>query len=499
MQPLPTSAIMESVRLPLHVGVDSLWRIAGAAGSFLPGVMLVIIGMSKGFPGDGGPAMMAGLALLIAAIVLTWLAIKSRASDVRLGPDGLHIEGGPLDGRFVRWDQIAQAKLQWSDSHVVQALELVGRDGQTLELAGAVDLAEIASLRALHQTIQGRLAEAAEPPPQRVDAALCRGCGAPLVPEDQPVVRCRACGTDNSMPPALRERVAAQRTADQALHATADGVRRLLVQPGASATHRALFGAGVASAFAWSVVLVAYLNVGVSSLDSFALGSGFFSGWCLTFAAFAFARIAMARRRALLLLSTTFGARPPSRHGEAPGCRQCGAPLPLVGVVARCVYCGTQSVLGIEVSPLLERVQSHKGSIEELLAELRAERGSWYKFAFGAVVIALVGGFWLFAQISVAKEFARDLKQCETGDATACHRVARTYFNGSTVKEDRTRSFHYYGLACTRGHAESCGEQGAAFRFGWGVPQNVDEARSKYAQACKLGHAESCENLKEIE
>lgn len=490
---------MESVRLPLHVGVDALWRFAGASASFLPGVMLVVTGLSRGIPGSGALFLLAGLGLFLIALALFWFAYRARPSDVRLGPDGLHIEGGPHDGSVFRWDEIQHTQLQWDEPHLLQTLEVVYRNGQKAELANAVDLAEIASLRALHQTIRARLEEAAEPPPQQADVASCQRCGAPLVPDDQPVVRCRSCGADNGMHPALRERVAAQRATDHVLQATAQTIQGLLVQPGASRMQAALLLAAAISAAAWGTVLVGYFAVGLSSLDAFLIGSGFFSGWCLTFATFAFARIAMARRRALLLLSTTFGARPPRRPGEAAGCRQCGAPLPMVGnIVARCVYCGTQSVLGIEVRPLLERLQNHRGSIDDLLAELKAERGSWYRLALGAVIVALLGGAWLFVQIAVAKEFAHDRRQCERGEAAACSRVAQSYFNGSSVKEDREQSFRYYGLACAGGHAESCGDQGAAYRFGWGVPQDFEQAKTKYMQACKLGHVESCKEHEDL-
>ncbi|MCU0654983.1 MAG: sel1 repeat family protein [Polyangiaceae bacterium] len=492
---------MRSVRLPVHLGVDALWRKAGVAASLLPGVTLTATGLLAGFPGPGGLQVLVGGVLLLVAPGMAWLAWRARPSDALLDSEGVRIEGGAHDGLLVRWQDMARVKSGWADDmNVTHRLEVALRSGQTLVLAEATDTAEIASLRSLHETIRVHLGEAAEPPPSRADLALCRGCGAPLVPGDQPTVRCRACGAENPVAPALRERVAAQRAADQAQRSTAQAVEQLLQQPGVQGSRGALLLAALASAAAWALVLVSFRAAGLPSLDWFLIGSGFFSGWSLTFAAYSFARIALARRRALLVLSTTFGARPPSRQGEGPGCRNCGGPLPTdSGAVARCAYCGAQSVLGIDVRPLLERVRGHQGSIEDLLAAQQAERSTWLKLGLAASAAALLGGAWLGIQLSVTREFAEDLRRCEAGSGAACSKVALSYFNGSAVKEDRARAFKYREVACGKKIAEACGDMAAAYRFGWGVPQDRSKARASYEQACKLGHQESCKDLEGLD
>jgi len=491
---------MSGVRLPLHVGVDALWRSAGVSALLLPGAVLLAVGAHLAAHEQGGGVLIAlGAVALLIGLVLLVYAWFARASDAVLGPEGIRIEGGRHGGIALRWEEIAGTTLRTGDMHTVHTLSLVTRTGQTLVLAEAVDVAEIASLRSLCQTLQAKLGEKPEPMPRRADLACCTRCGAPLLPTDQPVIRCGACDTTNPVAPGVRERVAAQRAADRTIQATSAAIQRLLEQPGAMGASAALIVAGTTSALIWGAVAAAYLTVGAEALDAFAVGVGFLSGWVFTFAFFAFARIALARRRALLVLSTTFGARPPARAGESPGCRQCGAPLPTdSGVLACCVYCGTQSVLGMNVRPLLRRVQEHGGSIEQLLHEQAAERSSWIKLGLGGVVAALIGGFVLMAHISVARDFANDRARCEQGIADACADVGRSYSVGSSVKEDKAAAFRYRGLACDRGHAESCRDQAFQLELGIGVPRDQEQAKNKYEKACQLGFRKACDELKEV-
>ncbi|MBL9025565.1 MAG: sel1 repeat family protein [Myxococcales bacterium] len=492
---------MRTARLPIHLGVDALWRHAGVAACLLPGCTLVLTGWAQRASGGGVAALAIGGALLLSTPWLAWLAWRARPSDARLDASGMSIDGGPHSGLFVRWDEMARAEVRWLDStNTTSALALSLRDGQTLTLAVAADPAEVASLHSLAETIRVRLGEAATPPPERADLVSCRGCGAPLVPSDHESIRCSACGADNTLPSSLRERVAAQRVADTTNRSTATAVERLLDQPGVRGTRAALWVATLAAVAAWCLVLVSFRAAGISALDWFLIGSGFFNGWAITFGAFAFARIALARRRALLLLSTTFGARPPTRAGEGPGCRQCGAPLPTgSGAVASCAYCGAQSVLGLDVRPLLERVRGHRTSIEGVLSEQRAERSTWLKLALSASAVALLGAGWLVVQVSVTREFAEDVRRCEADDVEACSKVALAYFNGSAVKQDRAEAYRFNDLACERGHAESCAAQASALRFGWGVTSDLERARKKYERACELGSTKACTDLEDLD
>ncbi len=485
---------MKSARLPIQLGVDTLWRQAAVAACFLPGCTLVLTGWPARASGTGVASLLTGGLLLLATPWAVWLAWRARPSDARLDAEGMRIDGGPHDGLLVRWQEMARAELRPFGE--ADCLELTLKSGRSLPLAEATDASERASLRSLGETLRVRLGETAPPPPEHADLALCHHCGAPLVPTDQAAIRCSACGSESPSPPALRERVAAQRAASAGQRSTEQAVARLLEQPGVKRTRVTLWLATAASAAAWCLVLLSFRAAGLAGMDWFLIGSGFLNGWAFTFSAFAFSRIALARRRALLLLSTTFGARPPSRAGEGPGCRNCGAPLPMdADTIARCAYCGSQNVLGLDVRPLLERVRDHRVTIDGLLAEQRAERITWLKLGLAAAVVALLGGGWLTVQVSVTREFAEDLRRCEADDAVACGKVALAYFNGSAVKQDRARAFRFAGRACAGGLGESCADQASAYRFGWGVPMDAEKARSKYEQACKLDYEQACAEL----
>lgn len=496
-----TLADMRMVRLPLHIGVDALWRAAWASVMLLPGVVLVATSAHL----DAGHSLriplgaIGTLAVMMGAALIGY-AWSARASDAVFGAEGIRIEGGRHEGIALRWDEIASAHLQTGEMAVAHELRLSTRNGRSFVLADATDVAEIASLQALQQTLQARLGEEPEPLPRRADVACCCRCGAPLPPTDQMAISCSACGTSNSVDPRLRERVATQRAADQTMRATSLAIERLLDQPGANAASMTLVMAAVVCAIVWGLVGAAYWAVGSDALDAFALGVGFFNGWAFTFAVFGFARIALARRRALLMLSTTFGARPPMRAGEAPGCRQCGAPLPTGGsVLVCCIYCGTQSVLGMNVRPLLRRVQEQGHSIEKLLEEQAAERFSWIKLGAGGIIAALIGGLVLAAQIAVAQEFAQDRKQCERGMAQACAKVGLSYYTGGAVREDKSAAFRYYQLACDRDHAEACRDLAFQLELGVGVPRDREQAKTKYDKACRLGFVKACDERKELD
>ncbi|MBK9266568.1 MAG: sel1 repeat family protein [Polyangiaceae bacterium] len=492
---------MPTVRLPLHIGVDALWRAAWASALLLPGAVLVATSVHLDAAHQArivlGVIGAVALCIGIALIVYAWSA---RASDAVFGADGMGIEGGRHGGTTLRWEEIAAARIHADAAGFGHQLKLTTRTGQTLVLADAVDATEIASLESLGQTLKARLGEEPEPLPRRADLACCARCGAPLPPTDQQSISCIACGAPNPVDPRIRERVTMQMAADRTQQATALRIERLLRQPGANMASVTLALAALVSALVWAAVAAAFWIVGSDALDAFAIGVGFFNGWVFTFAMFSFARIALARRRALLLLSTTFGARPPVKPGDAPGCRQCGAPLPVGGsVLVGCIYCGTQSVLGINVRPLLRRVQQHGHSIEKLLGEQAAERSSWIKLGLIGVLATGIGALVLMAQIVVAQEFAEERASCERGVVKACADVGLSYYVGSSVREDKAAAFRYRKRACDGDHAEACRDIAFQLELGIGVPKDREQAKAHYEKACRLGFAKACDERKELD
>jgi uncharacterized Zn finger protein (UPF0148 family) len=485
--------------MPLHVGVDALWRTAWASALLVPSVLVLA---SAPTSEDRALLVVVGLLGLAGALLLLVLAYLARASDAVLAPDALHIEGGAHGGVSLHWHELAHVELRGTRRPDEQDLSLWVRtkQGQELCLAEAARELEKDSVRALHETLLGVLGASGGDAPPRADLARCPQCGAPLSPTDQPSVRCGACGTISPTPAALRERVAAQRQIEATAGSTSEAVGRLLAQPGARRAVVGLLAASAASGAVWATVFASFFSVGYGELGGFEIGSGIFCGLTAAFASFAFARISIARRRALLVLCTGFGARPARAPGEAPGCRECGAPLPTTaGVVARCVYCGAESVLGVNVRPLLERTKRHATNIAALLATQDRERKDWRHLGIGAAVVALLGGGWLVVHAEVAREFVATREQCEDGDAEACFRTGSDYALGVSVAKDEEKAVGYFERACDDDHAEACGDLGLRTHYGWGTERDEAAGRTLLTKSCKLGHEKACEDLEELD
>ncbi|MBW2526890.1 MAG: sel1 repeat family protein [Deltaproteobacteria bacterium] len=489
---------MRKVRLPLHLGVDSLWRTAAASALLVPslvfaggGVVLVLEDY------DGGARIFIGLIGFILSLILLGLAWYARASDVALDDAGLAVEGGWHGGVKLGWDQVGKVLLHNRDKPDSDLLlEVRTKTGKKYFLAEAADDSEKASVRALYETLAAKVGQAKKAPVRNAEVSTCTNCGAPLVPSDAEQVRCASCGAHNAMQASVRERVAAHRAAAQAVRSTASAVEKLLDQPGARWASGAWFAAMVGSALGWLPVVAAYLLVGVHSLGWFEVGIGFFNGWVFTFTFFAFARVFVARRRALHVLSMTFGARPPEQPGQSPGCRTCGAPLPVDGtVVVHCAYCASENVLGMNVRPLMRKVKAHRGSIEDVLREQRSERFRWMGLSLGGLIATLVGVFWLLVAVAMAYGVAQERASCEAGDAQACFELGGNYAGGGTVDQDDEAAFRYFSKACDGGHAEACNDVAERLDGGWGTERDADAARAKRQQSCKLGFEPACKAL----
>ena len=69
-------------------------------------------------------------------------------------------------------------------------------------------------------------------------------------------------------------------------------------------------------------------------------------------------------------LNVAFKARPPLEPGGPSRCRLCGAPLPDTGVIRRCAYCGTDSVVSEKTfQPYHDDLLAEIRRVEEGLAE----------------------------------------------------------------------------------------------------------------------------------
>lgn len=519
------------VRLPVQVGTSSLSHLArGVAGS-CPGAVLAIAGALQLVSGSrplGVALLVAGLFLVVFGLAQLRYAVRTRAGDALLDDAGFAIEGGAHDGLRLAWAEIDRDRTRAETieekrisflqivahgiflflSLLTNELELapdvrmpirrlvvVTRDGRTFELAQAEHPGEQSSIDALLGTIQAR-STTNGPTASRAaqsNVLLCAGCGAPLVPEDVSAITCRACGRATPVPEGVRGRLRAQRQLAQARHGIEVAVRSLLDQPGA---HRVNITLGL-SAFvllaAWSVIAAPLFWIGPRHAGVFELVWFLLAGSLAVLAAYFLAYATLADRRALRLLATGFGARPPVGPADGWGCRRCGGPLPASAeLIVPCAYCDAENVLGIDLRPQVAQTQEHALSLGEVLGARAKERRSQRVGALVAMGIALVGAAMSFTWVSVAREHAERIASCERGDSEACTRIGANFDLGITTGEDDEEALRWYGRACDQGHADACHRAANLHRWGTGLTPDPAREKAFRTRACSLGHAEAC-------
>ncbi len=436
------------LRLPLQVGTSSLAGFAHAAATFVPGCLLIgsIALPALLAPWDDaaeiyphlivpyGFAIFAGIALILYARKHVGLAFRERPSDVVFGKDGLRIEGGPKNGTQIAFVDIEAArvvgrheKLELVDEKESKKenfwrLVLDLRDGSREQLASAEDPRERDSLQSLCDSIRASLTKPGE---QRVQKAApqaplrCPSCLAPAVPGDAEMVPCHFCKTPIRMPDDVRARI---RAVDQRRAANAKSeklVAKLVNQPGALRTSFFVFLAAIPSLLAWPAAIV---GAGVLyALCYLRVWNGFLlalASFGVIAALYYLVRGQLSDRQALRLLTLGFAARAPTEAGGFHHCRQCNGPLNAEpgNVLARCVYCGAENVLGLDVRGDAQKSRAQVDSLDDALFQRRNERARWRFSAFIALALLVVVA--IFVRLSAhppnplkAIGDARDLKR----------------------------------------------------------------------------------------
>lgn len=517
--------------MPLQVGHSSLACLARVAFTAAPGALLVWIGIDKlgNQPAIGGVIVMSpGLVLLGYAAFQTFHALRTRASDARLDGEQLAIDGGVYAGLRVPWSAVDgertraetveetrlpisimmanaifaaismlftnQLELLTDERTAIRRLLLVTHDGRTLRLAEAEDLAEQASLDALLGSIRARLGlDAAPAAPTSTEILLCAGCGAPLPPSEAAVVSCGYCGRPATVPDELRSRLAAQRAMEQTTREAESAITALLSQPGAGRTNLRLVVTAVGCALVWGLAMAPMALVGLDNLSGLEMTIAMLAGASSCGAVLLFASASLAERRALRVLSSSFGARAPAWAGGAWGCRRCGAPLPAESsLIARCAYCSADNVLGIDMRSQVAPSREHSRSLAELLKARDQTRRRARKFAWVAVVLALVGGVLSADFFRLAWEHARALDGCAKNDGEACFDAGTDYDLGVVGDEDDAKALRYYLRGCELGHGPSCLRASEAYRFELGTTADPVKQETFRARACALGHEPAC-------
>ncbi len=494
-----------------------------------PGMVLVGAGALalSGVAADGHVLWsVPGLLLVVYAGLQIRYAWRSRPSDALIDERGVRFEGGTHHGASfafadlsadgTRVESVRESRLtlelvlalfvfrvlssdreSMPDTRVpIRRLTLATRDGRTITLAEAEHPDEQRSLDALFGTLQAKIAGLTATPapvqtPSRVLA--CGGCGAPLSPADSEQVCCRYCGGWTPVPAELRERLRALAHVARSREVIERKVQALLQQPGARFASFSLLLASAFCALGWLLVLGGLLLTGITDLGIFEAGWALFAGAAWSLFALILARGALARRRALSLLATAFGARAPSAPGEAPGCRRCGASLSDTrGLISVCRYCSADNVLGIDLRPAVQPLREHALGLEALMSQRRREVRNALLGAAGSFAALFVGALMTVISISVALEFAQMKRDCRAAKAAACRELGDDYALGISGSEDDEKAQEAYERGCELGDAEACYSAGKALQWGIDIPKDEERGAALVDKACKLGHAEAC-------
>ncbi len=563
------------VRLPLQVGVSSLWGLTGAAATLLPAVAMSVVGIvfylsdertQRSYPPWVQAVALASLSailLLPYALGRATSALRERPSDVLLSAEGLRVDGGSFDGLFLTWESIdagasrievehrkgrslariamnlpsfmayvilgtclavpiwlidstiARGKLAAGIQRVFSRLigpgvydlwrlEVATDDGGHVLLATAERPLDRDSLQALLDSIRGLASLGTNPTaddkpvPRDIEVLRCPACGAPAAPKDAGTVPCAYCGATIDVPQELRERL-------EALSAIAERpgivamVQRLLEQPGARVVSARMLVGAVVMFLAWPIAfgVAAWLQAGqVLVLQNATL-----------LAAFAIAailgvhlalRAGLTDRQALRLVTLDLGARPPPRPDAPPECHACGAPL-AVGddqLVARCVYCSTDNVIGIDVRREARPLGAARVSLEDALGKRTRQRWLWRSLAMGVVPLVVIAGWALGAATQYLVDplqLSRD--ECNGGEMARCAELGFHYDIGLGVPVNADKAIELYRRACDGGYGLSCGSLAHKLAKGWGVPRDPAGAARALAQGCNLGQGDLCEEL----
>src|SRR5512140_206765 len=91
----PMTAPKPLARLPLQIGTTATWGAARAAVALFPGLGILAAGVATLVGGEtraGAGVLVLGGALVIYAVWHLWIALQTRASDVLLHVEGVHVD-----------------------------------------------------------------------------------------------------------------------------------------------------------------------------------------------------------------------------------------------------------------------------------------------------------------------------------------------------------------------------------------------------------------------
>ena len=240
----------------------------------------------------------------------------------------------------------------------------------------------------------------------RLAPLLCVNCNAPLVVVDAPSLVCRFCGVTNVVREVYREELRLARDLDSTTRKAAEQWLRLAQ---IKVPRWWLVCAAIAPFVLLTVGLLILLVTALLRVVSGPSLPGLLPYvWLVLIPAQILAgRVAM--KNVLVSGATNvgaaFAAAPPSKPGEPPSCRQCGAPLAVQpdDVLVRCIYCEAESIVLLDqvaMKNLRTRVASAQSSLTEAMTALTKHaklasletRGRTYIIA-GLLILPLIWSF----------------------------------------------------------------------------------------------------------
>ena len=279
-------------RLPLQIGTAATWSAGRAAAALFPGLALIggAIALAVAFAKDSTDGFKLVLALVVMGLLLMGYAIahlfgaiRNRASDIMLLPEGLVVDGGRLHGERIAWNELtapfAEIEETTASRLTLKTIVLI-----VLSIASESNLGgglsepvKVWRLHIHHRGIRRTIAETdrpierdsmaaasssvcavisgqryvAEAPAVAARILTCSRCGGPAIPDDTPVVICSYCQAQVQVPPDIRGQAAATKAASEGRSATAEIIARLRDQPRAASANGWLFVVSMLMFGAW--------------------------------------------------------------------------------------------------------------------------------------------------------------------------------------------------------------------------------------------------------
>lgn len=433
----------------------------------LKGGLLVFLLFSQGWIVALG-IVLVEITLFVRGINHVRVAVRTRPADVVLDDTGLHVEGGRLHARSIRWIDCKAVREDertaddWGITLARAVVEL--RDGTDVIIAEAADTSERESLHALVESVHARLHPdelAPLPPEDHPDLLRCPSCAAPAAPTDADHTTCAYCDASVPIPAPLRERLRATNDVLAASKVSAPLLAKLLDQPSARRATLLAILAGIPIAAMWMLAVffgfVLYRHHGFRAINAFLLGT---SAIVTIVGCYYLVRFWLVNRMALRVITLEFGAFPPAKPGAPYTCRSCSAPLPAAraDLLARCAFCNSDNVLGIDLRPRAEGARKQRATLEAAFARRAKDRRTYALRAAIALVVLPLSLVAFFVGAHAATREAKLVVACDRDDVDACIALGHLYLEPDTY--DRDAALRVFASACSPARPDACGELG---------------------------------------